>query len=61
MYHPAAALHQPSLRAVVEKDFAQLPELLEKAHHKKSDGAQEPNDEINDESGPSEPTQLSLF
>lgn len=31
MYHPAAALHQGSLRPVVENDFAQLPELIAKA------------------------------
>ncbi len=29
MYHPAAALHQPSLRSVVEQDFERLRELLE--------------------------------
>ena len=28
MYHPAAALHQPSLRSVVEKDFKAIPALL---------------------------------
>jgi DNA polymerase len=28
MYHPAAALHQPSLRATVEADFATLRPLL---------------------------------
>jgi uracil-DNA glycosylase family 4 len=28
MYHPAAALHQGSLRPVIERDFAQLPELI---------------------------------
>lgn len=31
MYHPAAALHQPSLRNIVEADFARLPEWMEKA------------------------------
>lgn len=31
MYHPAAALHQPSLRKVVEADFARLPDLIAKA------------------------------
>ncbi len=31
MYHPAAALHQPSLREVVRSDFASLPEWIEKA------------------------------
>jgi DNA polymerase len=31
MYHPAAALHQASLRRVIEADFARLPAFLEKA------------------------------
>lgn len=31
MYHPAAALHQQSLRDVMLRDFAQLPALLERA------------------------------
>ncbi len=31
MYHPAAALHQPSLRRIVEEDFRRIPEVLEKA------------------------------
>ncbi|HEX5480604.1 MAG TPA: uracil-DNA glycosylase [Dehalococcoidia bacterium] len=30
MYHPAAALHQQTLRKVIEADFAKLPEFLEK-------------------------------
>jgi DNA polymerase len=30
-YHPAAALHRPSLRSVVEEDFAKLPELIANA------------------------------
>lgn len=29
MYHPAAALHQPSLRPTVEDDMRRIPELLE--------------------------------
>ncbi|MFQ5943677.1 MAG: uracil-DNA glycosylase family protein [Anaerolineales bacterium] len=28
MYHPAAALHQPSLRQTIHVDFARLPELI---------------------------------
>jgi DNA polymerase len=47
MYHPAAALHQPSLRATVEADFAALAPLL----------AAEPPPE---EPG-AETTQLQLF
>jgi len=31
MYHPAAALHQQSLRAVMLKDFEQLPALVARA------------------------------
>jgi len=31
MYHPAAALHQGSLRAVIEADFARLPGFLARA------------------------------
>lgn len=31
MYHPAAALHQPSLRAVIQADFKKLPLILEEA------------------------------
>jgi DNA polymerase len=31
MYHPAAALHQGSLRRVIEADFARLPGFLAKA------------------------------
>ncbi len=30
MYHPAAALHQPSLRKVIEADFSMLPALIKK-------------------------------
>ena len=28
MYHPAAALHQPSLRQVIAEDMKRIPELL---------------------------------
>ncbi len=31
MYHPAAALHQPSLRRTVEEDMRRIPELLQQA------------------------------
>ena len=31
MYHPAAALHNPNLRGVIESDFKALPALLEGA------------------------------
>ena len=31
MYHPAAALHQASLRRTIEQDFQKLPAILERA------------------------------
>jgi len=31
MYHPAAALHQASLRSIIEADFRRLPEFLARA------------------------------
>ena len=31
MFHPAAALHQASLRATIESDFARLPEIVDEA------------------------------
>ena len=51
MYHPAAALHQPSLRQQVQADFARLPEWLARAERP---AAPEPD------STPG-PEQLSLF
>ncbi len=37
MYHPAAALHQPSLRDVVKQDFARLSEMIAKAQETRRD------------------------
>jgi uracil-DNA glycosylase family 4 len=51
MYHPAAALHQPALRRVVEEDFSRLPELI--AHARENTASA-------DESS-SQAQQLSLF
>ncbi|MEA3375422.1 MAG: uracil-DNA glycosylase [Chloroflexota bacterium] len=31
MYHPAAALHRPSLRSSVEADMQRIPEIIERA------------------------------
>lgn len=33
MFHPAAALHQPSLKTSVERDFTRLPEWIAQARH----------------------------
>ncbi|MDY6872728.1 MAG: uracil-DNA glycosylase [Chloroflexota bacterium] len=37
MYHPAAALHMPSLREIVKQDFASLPEMIAKAQETRRD------------------------
>lgn len=57
MYHPAAALHQPSLKSVVEQDFARLPELIAKSTDMRRNAQKEPE---TDTPKP-EPKQLSLF
>ena len=54
MYHPAAALHQASLKPVVERDFAKLPEMIAKA-------AEAPEFLDNTPNNKDEPKQLSLF
>jgi DNA polymerase len=54
MYHPAAALHQRSLRPIIEADFARLPELIKRAEQMPE--YQEP---VNNDK--QEPKQLSLF
>ncbi|RPI95579.1 MAG: uracil-DNA glycosylase [Chloroflexi bacterium] len=54
MFHPAAALHQASLKPAVERDFSRLPELIAKATE-----APEIKDAAVEEK--KEPKQLSLF
>ncbi|OQY22397.1 MAG: uracil-DNA glycosylase [Anaerolineaceae bacterium 4572_32.1] len=49
MYHPAAALHQPSLRRTVEKDVLKIPGLLARI------------DELIESERPEQAEQLSLF
>ena len=55
MFHPAAALHQPSLKVSVERDFAHLPDLISKADETTKLTEEKPPE------NKSEPTQLSLF
>jgi uracil-DNA glycosylase family 4 len=50
MFHPAAALHQPSLRKDVEADFCKLPDILAEFEQME-----------NNEPPPPEAEQLSLF
>ena len=47
-YHPAAALHQPKLRSVVEEDFANMATLLAEASPPDADS-------------PPDPEQMSMF
>jgi DNA polymerase len=49
MYHPAAALHQPSLRGTVEEDMRRIPELIQQAA------------QIAESPLPTEAEQLKLF
>jgi DNA polymerase len=49
MYHPAAALHQGSLRKTIEEDFRKLPDFLKAATQEKAPAAA------------SESKQMSLF
>jgi DNA polymerase len=63
MYHPAAALHQPSLKPSLEKDFLQLPELIRVGVHTEETQPDLPVPNVDDpsktDSGSVE--QLSLF
>jgi len=54
MYHPAAALHQRSLRPILEADFAKLPELIAQADAAPDYVEETPEDK-------SQATQLSMF
>ncbi len=49
MYHPAAALHNPALRSVIEDDFRRLPSLIDEAV------------QVDEAETMEEPQQLSLF
>jgi DNA polymerase len=49
MYHPAAALHRPSLRSTVEADMRRIPELIKRA------------DQITESTPPPQAEQLQLF
>lgn len=59
MFHPAAALHQPSLKPALVADFANLPEYIAKAAANGS--AYEINHTAEEEKPKDNPKQLSLF
>jgi uracil-DNA glycosylase len=52
MYHPAAALHQPSLRRVLEEDFNNVPKILKDLAKL---------EEVKEETKVPPPQQLSMF
>lgn len=58
MFHPAAALHQASIKPLILADFARLPELLKEARaaHGKSEPAAKAEDQPK-----KDPKQLNLF
>jgi uracil-DNA glycosylase family 4 len=59
MFHPAAALHQASLKPAVVADFAKLPAMLAEARRDLGRGS--PSSAAGEESPPDDPTQLSMF
>jgi uracil-DNA glycosylase len=65
MYHPAAALHQSSLKPELVKDFGQLPEWIRQAALAKAPTLEQPpapeESPTAEEPQKNEPKQLSLF
>lgn len=59
MFHPAAALHQVSLRPAIMQDFAQLPKLLEQARAALRQATPAPAE--TSQKSKEAPKQLSLF
>ncbi len=49
IYHPAAGLHQPRWKSIIEEDFRRIPDILARA------------DQLPDEEPPQDAEQLSLF
>jgi uracil-DNA glycosylase family 4 len=63
MYHPAAALHQPSLKPQLEKDFGKLQDFIQQA--RQNGGISQSTEQIDTAPVPEKPaedaTQLKLF
>ncbi len=57
MYHPAAALHQMSLKPAIMEDFAKLPELLRQARAGLGKSAEKEQKKKEEDS----PKQMNLF
>ena len=61
MYHPAAALHQPSLKPMLEHDFFNLPALIAQTAQSHPQDAVQMDLDIEPLANKTEPKQLSLF
>ncbi len=61
MYHPAAALHQPSLKSSLEADFKRLRGYIEQAKKAQPEIKPAADDDSPKPSKADDPTQLSLF
>ena len=59
MFHPAAALHQASLKPAIVSDFAKLPRLLEEA--RKAMGRKGGQEQDTQEPPRTDPQQLNMF
>jgi len=59
MFHPAAALHQASLKPAILADFAKLPQLLEEA--RRGLGRAIADSPTVPDAAPEDPKQLSMF
>jgi uracil-DNA glycosylase family 4 len=59
MYHPAAGLHQASLKDVIRQDFKKIPEVIAEADRLASETATKPPEPARTKEEP--PQQLSLF
>lgn len=65
MFHPSAALHQPSLKASVERDFSRLEEFIGQARQSAAKAVPQKTETRVEEQplkpAADQPTQLSLF
>ncbi len=59
MYHPAAGLHQASLKDVIREDFRKIPTIIAEAERIAIEGQQPITEQATKEEEP--PQQLSLF
>jgi DNA polymerase len=57
MMHPAAGLHQPKNRSLIEDDFRKLPDILAQAEQE----AGSDSSDTDDDDPPPAPEQLSMF